>query len=200
MPIPVIMPKLEMSQETALVIEWLKKEGEQVEQGEALLMVETDKITVEVESPSKGVLAGILVKENDVVPVTTTIAYLLQEGETGADVPKHHPGTIQNQVEKNELIPQPSSPNVTPIAARMAIAEGLDLKNIIGTGRNGGITRADVERAIQAQNGLAGKQRATPAARKASKDSSLKLEEVRGSGPRGRIQLIDVLFISTAIK
>ena len=59
MAVPVIMPKMEMSQESATVIEWLKHEGDPVEKGQPLLTVETDKVTVEVESPGPGILMGM---------------------------------------------------------------------------------------------------------------------------------------------
>jgi len=81
MAVPVIMPKLEMVQETATVIKWLKQEGEHVEKGEPLLVIETAKVTVEVESPASGILAGVRVGPGQVVPVTEVIAYVLQPGE-----------------------------------------------------------------------------------------------------------------------
>ncbi len=59
MPTAVIMPKFEMTQETGKVVAWLKNEGDQVEKGEALLEVETDKVNQEVEAPVTGILAGI---------------------------------------------------------------------------------------------------------------------------------------------
>ena len=59
MPTSVIMPKLEMSQESAILREWLAAEGERVEKGAPLFVVETDKVTVDVEAPASGVLAAI---------------------------------------------------------------------------------------------------------------------------------------------
>jgi pyruvate dehydrogenase E2 component (dihydrolipoamide acetyltransferase) len=71
------MPALEMAQETGKLISWLKKEGQQVAKGEPLLEVETDKAVMEVEAPGDGILAGIKVREGDVVPVGQTIAWLV---------------------------------------------------------------------------------------------------------------------------
>jgi pyruvate dehydrogenase E2 component (dihydrolipoamide acetyltransferase) len=192
MPVPVIMPKIEMSQETALVLEWLKSEGEPIKQGEALLMVETDKITLEVESPADGVLSGIQVKENDVVPVTTIIAYLLQEGETRADIPAQGTGQVKDQPQGIVKSLGKFSPAATPLAARIAEVEGIELSQVLGTGRNGEITRADVEKEIQKKHSMNGKIRATPAARRAARSADIRLGEINGSGPRGRVQLIDV--------
>ena len=81
MAVSVVMPALEMAQETGKLVSWKKKEGEQVKKGEMLLEVETDKAVVEVESNGEGVLAGITAREGDVVPVGQTIAWLLKPGE-----------------------------------------------------------------------------------------------------------------------
>ena len=62
MAISVVMPALEMAQETGKLISWLKKEGETVAKGEPLLEIETDKAVMEIESPGDGVLAGIKVQ------------------------------------------------------------------------------------------------------------------------------------------
>src|SRR5262245_61868482 len=77
----VVMPALEMAQETGKLVSWLKKEGEQVKKGEMLLEVETDKAVVEIEAGADGVLAGITAKVGDVVPVGQTIAWLVAPGE-----------------------------------------------------------------------------------------------------------------------
>jgi len=77
----VVMPALEMAQETGKLVSWKKKEGEQVKKGEILLEVETDKAVVELEAAADGVLAGVTAKVDDVVPVGQTIAWLLKPGE-----------------------------------------------------------------------------------------------------------------------
>src|SRR5215468_7121589 len=78
----VVMPALEMAQETGKIVSWLKKEGEAVAKGEVLLEVETDKAVVEIEATADGVLAGVKSREGDVVPVGATIAWLVAPGET----------------------------------------------------------------------------------------------------------------------
>src|SRR5438270_10102873 len=77
----VVMPALEMAQETGKIVSWVKKEGETVSKGEILLEVETDKAVVEVEAAADGVLAGVKSHEGDVVPVGQTIAWLVAPGE-----------------------------------------------------------------------------------------------------------------------
>ncbi|MCB0246744.1 MAG: acetoin dehydrogenase dihydrolipoyllysine-residue acetyltransferase subunit, partial [Anaerolineae bacterium] len=81
MAVPVILPKMEMSQENATITEWLAVEGETVRKGQPLLMVETDKVSVEIESPADGILAGIRFGAQETVPVTTVIAQILAPGE-----------------------------------------------------------------------------------------------------------------------
>ena len=81
MAISVVMPALEMAQETGKLVSWLKKEGEQVKKGDMLLEVETDKAVLEVEAQGDGLLAGVTAKAGDVVPVGQTIAWLVQPGE-----------------------------------------------------------------------------------------------------------------------
>jgi pyruvate/2-oxoglutarate dehydrogenase complex dihydrolipoamide acyltransferase (E2) component len=77
----IIMPKVDMDQETGTVVEWRKKKGEHVTAGEIILVIETDKVAVDVESPDTGILEGISAGPGDVVPIGTVIAYLLAEGE-----------------------------------------------------------------------------------------------------------------------
>src|SRR5881296_3919146 len=77
----VVMPALEMAQETGKIVSWLKKEGDAVSKGEILLEVETDKAVVEVEATADGVLAAVKSHEGDVVPVGQTIAWLVAPGE-----------------------------------------------------------------------------------------------------------------------
>ncbi len=78
----VIMPKVDMVMETGTFVEWLKKEGEHVNKGDPLFVIETDKAAIEMESPADGILAGVSAKQNDVIPVTEVIAYILAPGES----------------------------------------------------------------------------------------------------------------------
>ena len=81
MAVSVVMPALEMAQETGKLVSWKKKEGEKVAKGEMLLEVETDKAVVEIEAQGDGILGGVTAKVGDVVPVGQTIAWLLKPGE-----------------------------------------------------------------------------------------------------------------------
>src|SRR5260370_39793837 len=81
MAISVVMPALEMAQETGKLISWLKKEGESVAKGEPLLEIETDKAVMEIESLGDGVLAGVKIEAGAEVSVGQPIACIVRPGE-----------------------------------------------------------------------------------------------------------------------
>jgi pyruvate dehydrogenase E2 component (dihydrolipoamide acetyltransferase) len=204
MPTPVFMPKFEMTQESGTVLAWLKDEGEYVEKGEALLEIETDKATMEVESPATGILAAISAEPGQVVPIATPIAYILKDGESldsAAGLPA--PAAADQPSHQSTDLPayQPTTPPlpITPVAARLAERHDLDLAGVVGTGPRGRITRDDVEAALATTRGAAaapeggdGKARAVPAARRLARELGIDLAAVIGSGPEGRIQSVDV--------
>jgi len=149
MAIEVVMPKLGMTMEEGTIIRWLKKEGERVEEGEPLLEVMTDKVSMEVEAPVSGILRGVLAHEGDVVPVVQTIAYLCAPGEEPPGAVKRParaeaPSTAPVIVER-ALPPVEGRVRASPAARRLAQERGIDLSQVNGTGPGGRITRADVE-------------------------------------------------------
>src|SRR5580698_4814129 len=77
----IVMPALEMAQETGKLISWRKKEGQAIAKGEPLLDVETDKAVVEIEAPADGILAGVKAQAGDVIPVGQTIGWIVNPGE-----------------------------------------------------------------------------------------------------------------------
>ncbi|MDR7513006.1 MAG: biotin/lipoyl-containing protein, partial [Armatimonadota bacterium] len=81
MPTPVILPKFDMTMEQGVIARWLRAEGDRVERGEPILEVETEKVTMEVEAPASGILAGIRARPGQAVPVAQVIAYIVQPGE-----------------------------------------------------------------------------------------------------------------------
>jgi pyruvate dehydrogenase E2 component (dihydrolipoamide acetyltransferase) len=204
MPTPFIMPKFDMDQEKATIISWSKKEGDHVEFDESVLTVETEKVAIDVPAPATGTLAGILYKGGDVVPVTKVIAYILREGETLADLPKMDGTPTPPPRTEAAPVPQPAaslqttSVNATPIAARMAKEEGVDLSKVQASGDR--ITREDVERYLTTQKNVGRVPiPATPAARRVARESGVALETVAGSGPRGRVQSTDVTAAASAV-
>jgi pyruvate dehydrogenase E2 component (dihydrolipoamide acetyltransferase) len=178
--VPIVLPRFEMSQETATIVEWLKSEGDPVEKGEPVLIVETDKITMEVESPAAGILAGIQGEPNQVMPVTEVIAYVLDPGEELPDA-----GALEVSLRAKRS---------SPVVGRPAEAPRADPATLARRGESGRITGTDVGTALAVQAALegAGKVRATPAARRIGREQGVELAAVTGSGPRGRVQAADV--------
>jgi pyruvate dehydrogenase E2 component (dihydrolipoamide acetyltransferase) len=189
----VIMPKVDMDQETGTVVEWYKNNGEYVNTGDVILVIETDKVAVDVESPGTGILEGISVGPGDVVPIGTVIAYLLSEGEElpGGQKPASKPGQI-SPASKDEI---PYRQSATPVAKNMAAAYGLDLNSITPSGKGFKVTKADVAAKLQVEPSerMEGKVYASPAARRTARESQVDLAAVPGSGPKGRIQTHDVI-------
>src|SRR3989442_9035657 len=83
MPTNIIMPALELAQETGKVLRWLKSPGDSVQKGEPIVEIETDKVTVEIEAPASGVLRDVTARTGDVIPVGRTIATIFAAGEAG---------------------------------------------------------------------------------------------------------------------
>ena len=159
MAISVVMPALEMAQETGKLLAWRKKEGERTVKGEPLLEIETDKAVVEVEATADGILAGIKSREGDVVPVGAVIAWIVQAGEAvpaenawssnagtaaravtaGADSAPAHaaPTAVAARTES-------PAPKISPKARRLAKEQGIDTRLITPTGPDGTITTEDV--------------------------------------------------------
>ena len=147
MPTEVIMPALELAQETGRILHWLKAEGDVVTKGEPLLEIETDKVTVDIEAPADGVLAGIRAAEGQDVPVGEPIAYLLGAGE---EVPT--PAVVVPVLPASEPVTGSSiartphrRPRASPKARRMASESGVDLRAISGSGPYGSVLAADLE-------------------------------------------------------
>ena len=192
MAIEVIMPKVDMDQETGTVVEWTKKNGEHVNAGDVILVIETDKVAVDVESPGTGILDGISAKPGEVVPIGTIVAYILAEGEKLPTGQKPVPDVAQSSPAYSaEKI---SSLSATPVAKNMVAAHGLDMNTILPSGKGRKITKADVEAKLASEGapGGDGKVYASPAARRVARENQVDLASLQGSGPKGRIQASDV--------
>lgn len=199
MPKPFIMPKMDMDQEQVTINEWLKKEGEFVEKGEPVVVIETDKITSEVEAPASGKLARILYQENQTAPVTKVVAYILEEGETEADLPQEDGPEVKepSKIEEDLSTTPETKKSATPVAQRMAEAEGVDLDKVQTAGEK--ITKEDIQSYLQDQHKVKPRVEtpATPAARRLAAEEKVDLNKVHGSGPRGRVQSADVSAFAT---
>ncbi len=151
MAISVVMPALEMAQETGKLVSWRKLEGEKVAKGEILMEVETDKAVMEIESPGDGTLAGVTAEAGAVLPVGATIAWLVAPGEA---VPQGVGPTASARRMSAESAP-PAAKSVTPAldpgrlrmapkARRLAQELGIDVSKVHGTGPRGAIHASDI--------------------------------------------------------
>jgi pyruvate dehydrogenase E2 component (dihydrolipoamide acetyltransferase) len=153
MAISVVMPALELTQETGKLVAWRKKEGERVAKGEPLLEVETDKAVVEIESPAEGILAGIRAQEGAVIPVGQTIAWIVKQGEAApvdgsaaksdsrAASSPAHAADSGARVSRQTI---PGETRISPKARRLAQEKGVDIKNVQGSGAGGEILASDI--------------------------------------------------------
>jgi pyruvate dehydrogenase E2 component (dihydrolipoamide acetyltransferase) len=164
MAISVVMPALELTQETGKLVSWRKKEGEAVVKGETLLEVETDKAVVEVEALANGFLAGVKAQEGDVIPVGRTIAWIVEKGEappeeTSREIPAASaPAKIARQNAANpgaSASESSSKAKISPKARRLAAELNVNLASIRGSGPGGEILASDIESAAKSAASLA---------------------------------------------
>jgi len=150
----VIMPKLGLTMKEGTIEKWLKQEGDRVKKGEPLVEIITEKLNFQYESPASGILRKILHPEGKVVPVTTPIAIIAEEGEalpefeaSAPDVPKEAPmpaAAVRSETKKHrERI------FASPVARKIAQEKGIDLSLLKGSGPEGRIIQTDVLKAAE---------------------------------------------------
>jgi len=143
----VVMPRLSLTMKEGTVGTWYKKEGENVEKGEPIVEVFSEKATYDLEAPASGILRKIIVQENDEAPVDAVLAVItapdesFSEAEISAEMPKPVEG-----VEKRVL--------ASPAAKRLAREHETDLSLVKGSGPEGRIGEEDVRRFIEETSGI----------------------------------------------
>ena len=151
----IVMPALEMAQETGKLLSWRKKEGDAVSKGEPLLEVETDKAVVEVEATADGILAGVKAHEGDVIPVGQTIGWIVAPGEkppveeasaaSGRRMEtKPAASAAATSAPAAPAAASGASPRISPKARRLAKEHGVDLSRVRGSGGEGEILAEDI--------------------------------------------------------
>jgi len=153
----------------ATIGEWTKKSGEFVKRDEVILLLETDKASVEVVAPNDGVLT-ISVKAGEVVKIGATVAVIDTEGVASAGLPQ--PDKNKEAQPSSSPAAQPSSRTIhpelqshlSPAVRRVVDETGINPAQVTGTGRDGRLTKADVEKAARSQTSGAGATAAGPAA------------------------------------
>ena len=191
MPTNVIMPALELAQETGKVLHWLKQPGDTVRKGEPIVEIETDKVTVEVEAPASGVLGGVTAHAGDVVPVGQTIAVIAAPNEAAVPSPEPEPVSVQRTGGTDAPVP-PAAVKASPLARRLAEQHGVDLASVKTA--SGRVEKSDVLAHVESRGGASVVRlvAASPKARRLASERGVDLTVVRGSGPGGAVLSADV--------
>ena len=161
----ILMPALSPTMTEGKLARWLKKEGDEVKSGDVLAEIETDKATMEVEAVDEGFLAKIVVPdETEGVAVNAVIAILTETKGGAIDAPKEAPKPAAAKAAEPAKVGEPAKAApavqpaangqgqgervfVSPLAKRMAKQAGIDLSTIKGSGPNGRIVKADLDKA-----------------------------------------------------
>ncbi len=187
----IIMPKAGMDMQEGKLIRWLKSVGDKVEFDEPIMEIETDKITMEVESPATGVILAQYGKEDSMIPVLEVIGWIGKEGEVPPAAPAAGgAAAAPAAVEAAPATPVASAPVAaasvasgdviaTPYAKALAKEKGIDLGSVAPSGKHGEIKANDVL--------------ATPLAKRIADDQGVDLSAVAGSGHAGKVTKADVL-------
>ena len=163
MALPIVMPKLAMAMKQGKVVEWKAAEGEKVEKGRVIMVIETEKVTYEIEAPGSGFFHQA-VELKVTVPVNQIVAYLAEtEGEL-AELQARQPGAATQAASKSAAASGPADKagagiggpvpegkvRISPAAKKIAQEAGLDYSRLTGTGPDGRIVKEDILRAIEA--------------------------------------------------
>lgn len=168
MPIKILMPALSPTMTEGNLVRWLKKEGDKINPGEVIAEIETDKATMEVESVDEGTFAKIIIPQGSQhVPVNSLIAVLTEEGEELSEIEEFIAKNNTNSHKKEEI-----SKSIETVTSQTVKEENV-------------LIASD-------QNNL--KIFASPLAKRLAKIQNVRLENIKGSGPHGRIIKQDVLL------
>ncbi|MFP3016196.1 MAG: pyruvate dehydrogenase complex dihydrolipoamide acetyltransferase [Wolbachia sp.] len=182
MPIEILMPALSptMSKTGGKIVKWHKKEQDKVEVGDVIAEIETDKAIMEFESIDEGVLAKILVTEGTSgVPVNQPIALMLEDGEDESALDNYVSASATNieakkEVETNSLVPSNSSIN-SPMSS------------------NSSMSSQCLTLGSRKEEGTEGRTKISPLAKKIAQNEGVNVQQLKGTGPYGRIIKADVL-------
>ncbi|MFL2644529.1 MAG: dihydrolipoamide acetyltransferase family protein [Dehalococcoidia bacterium] len=170
----IVMPQMGYDMREGTVVKWYKNEGEQVDRGEIIADIQTDKATVEFEAYVGGVLGKIYAAEGVAIPVGETIAVITEPGE---DVPVEENESVTSSVESSETL-STSEPD----------KDNADSSSIPGSENSTPVSSLSTEEHASPVEGV----RASPLARRLAKERGIDLSTVNGSGPGGRIVEKDI--------
>jgi pyruvate dehydrogenase E2 component (dihydrolipoamide acetyltransferase) len=171
----VIMPKMGDAMEEGTLLRWIKSEGDEVEEGDPIAEIETDKVSMEIEAEDSGTLAQLIAEEGQEVPVGEAIAFIQGEGE---EVPEQS-GSSGTQAEE-----EAEGSDDEGEAQAQTATETEEQQPEAGEEPSGD--------GAQATGGTNGQVRASPIVRRLAQENNLDLSRIDGSGPQGRIVERDV--------
>jgi pyruvate dehydrogenase E2 component (dihydrolipoamide acetyltransferase) len=174
----ITLPRLGQGMESGTIVRWLKSEGDQVEKGEPLYELDTEKVTQEVEADAGGVLLRILAGEGEEIEVGKAIAVIGEEGEEVADEPSEPAGEAEEPTEVAEGEEQEEG---EPAPERREERE---------RGREADQEQTETGQAQATRDG--GRVKASPLARRIARERGIDLASLQGTGPEGRIVAEDV--------
>lgn len=188
------MPKLSDTMTEGTLIAWKKKKGDQVSAGEVLAEIETDKATMEWESPEDGTLSEIYVQEGGKVNVGDKIAFI---GGKGEEPPKQQASTEKREkkpetTKEEEKKPQAETEKPAPAKAEQketALPQKKDLEAAVSAARDKG---TDEKLQSRQKKGEEARVKASPVARRIAAELGVDLSTVKGTGPEGRVIETDV--------
>jgi pyruvate dehydrogenase E2 component (dihydrolipoamide acetyltransferase) len=186
----IIMPKAGDAMTEGKVVRWYKQPGDAVKRGEPVAEIETDKVNLDLEAESDGVLGQHQAKEGDMIPVGQVLVHVLAEGEKDAE-----PAAKKEQPSKPEA---PAPEAATAPQGRRSTDRKDSVKHTTGEyheaieqkGPRRDKAAPDTGEAAPAASG--DRKRSSPLARRMAQDLGVSLDDVQGSGPRGRIVAADV--------
>ena len=204
----IIMPKQGLLMEEGTITKWLAKEGEQTTEGAPLFEMETDKLTIPMDSTATGTVLKILHPEGDTVPITQPIAIVGQPGEDisallGGEAPAAAPAAAAPEAPTAEAAPAPQpvvehAPGErvfsSPRARLRAEENGVDIAAVPGSGPDGLVVERDV------QNYIANQPAVTPLAANQARIQGIDLSGLTGTGPNGKITTEDLHIASAAVE
>jgi len=198
----IIMPKQGLLMEEGTITKWLVKEGEQTTEGTPLFEMETDKLTITMDSTATGTLLKILHPEGDTVPITQPIAIVGQPGEDISGLLGGAPATAPQAAEETPSPAAEAAPAAVPVPAverapgervfsspraRLRAEEnGVDIAAVPGSGPDGLVVERDVQSYIAHQPAV------TPLAANQARVQGIDLSGVTGTGPNGKITTEDL--------
>lgn len=206
----IIIPKQGLLMEEGTITKWLAKEGEQTTEGAPLFEMETDKLTITMDSTATGTVLKILHPEGDTVPITQPIAIVGEPGEDISGLLGDAPAATPRAAEKPRASAAEAAPAAAPVPAvehapgervfsspraRLRAEEnGVDIAAVPGSGPDGLVVERDV------QNYIANQPAVTPLAANQARIQGIDLSGLTGTGPNGKITTEDLHIASAALE